>query len=341
MRGVLWVAGVLVVLWGGWWLAGSVAIQRGVTAAMAEQAAMGKTAKGDVAVRGFPNRWDMTVTGLELGDPVSGILWQAPFVQVFAMTWKPWHLIAAFPPEQSLTLQGKKITVTAEGLLASLRTDAALDLPLAEARFAGTALQLASDQGWRFGLDEFTVALRSNPLPGPNSYELAFDLAPITPDPAVLAALKAVTVPNLPPADFPDTVESLWGSVFLTFTAPLDRHAGKAKPALTRVEIDIFNFAWGQLAGTAKGMVEADADGFASGRVQIKVTNWDRLPALLVAAGIIPPERAGLVAGAMRALAAQTPEPTVLSLALDMKDGRMSLGPFPLGPAPRLKPPQS
>lgn len=255
MRGVLWVAGVLVVLWGGWWFAGSVAIDRGVTAAMAEQAAIGKTAKGDVAVRGFPNRWDMTVTGLELGDPVSGTLWQAPFVQVFAMTWKPWHVIAAFPPEQTVTLPDQKLTLASEGLLASLRTEAALDLPLAEARLAGTSLTLTSAQAWQLDLGEFTLALRSTPLPGPNSYELAFDLAPITPDPAFLAAVKKVTLPDLPPPDFPDNVDSLWGSVFLSFSAPLDRHAGQTKPVVTRIEIDTFNFAWGQLAATAKGVL--------------------------------------------------------------------------------------
>ena len=99
--------------------------------------------------------------------------------------------------------------------------------------------------------------------------------------------------------------------------------------------------AWGQLALHAEGLLEADAQGFAAGRVMLRLTNWDRLPALLVALGAIKPEIAPTIAGGLRAMAAQSPDPAVLALPLDMRDGRMTLGPFPLGEAPRLRPPES
>jgi hypothetical protein len=70
----------------------------------------------------------------------------------------------------------------------------------------------------------------------------------------------------------------------------------------------------------------------------LKLTNWDRLPALLVALGAIKPEIAHTVANGLKAMAAQSPDPAVLALALDMKDGRMSLGPFPLGRGARCPP---
>ena len=41
----------------------------------------------------------------------------------------------------------------------------------------------------------------------------------------------------------------------------------------------------------------------------------------------------------MQALASQSPDLSVLSLTLVLKDGQMNFGPFPLGPAPRLVPP--
>ena len=44
-------------------------------------------------------------------------------------------------------------------------------------------------------------------------------------------------------------------------------------------------------------------------------------------------------APACQALAAQSPDPAVLSLTLTMAEGRMSFGPFPLGPAPLMVPP--
>jgi hypothetical protein len=327
-------------LWGAYWGFGSNAVRNGVNSFFADAAAQGLVAENaGVTVAGFPNRFDLTIDELKLSDPVSGAGWQAPFVQVFAMTWKPWHIIAAMPPEQAVTLPDQVVTLGSDGLMASLRARPSTDLPLAEVRVAGTRLDLASDQGWTLGLGEFTLGLRADEALGPSGYELGFDLAPLTPDPAFVAAVRAVTVPDLPPSDLPEVVEALWGSVFLTFSAPLDRHVGKAQPYLRRVEINQFNLTWGQLSAAASGVVEADGNGYAAGKVTVEVTNWDRLPAVLVAAGLVQPEVAPTIARGMQALAAQSPDLKVLSLSLVMEDGRMTFGPFPLGPAPLMVPP--
>ncbi|NHB76555.1 DUF2125 domain-containing protein [Rhodobacter calidifons] len=327
-------------LWSGYWFLGSGAIRQGVEAGFADAARQGLVAENSgVTVAGFPNRFDLTVSGLRLGDPKTGLFWQAPFAQVFAMTWKPWHIIAALPPEQVLILPDEAVTITSTNLKASLRAKPATDLPLAEVRLAGDSLALASDRGWTLALGEFTLGLRAEPALGPAGYELGFDLAPLTPDPSFPAAVRALTLPDLPPADLPDAVESLWGSLYLTFSAPLDRHAGERRPLLTRVEVNQLNLAWGDLSASAKGTVEADDQGFAAGRVTVEVTNWNRLPAILVTAGLVKPELAPTIARGMQALAAQTPDASILSLTLVMENGRMSFGPFPLGPAPRMVPP--
>jgi len=121
--------------------------------------------------------------------------------------------------------------------------------------------------------------------------------------------------------------------------ASLFRQQGKAKALLTKVEFSNFALTWGQLSATAKGRIQADDQGFAAGEITVEVTNWNRLPALLVAAGAVKPEVAPTIARGMQALAAQTPETTVLSLTLRLAEGRMSFDPFPLGPAPRMTPP--
>jgi len=340
MRKLLFLLVLATALWSGYWFVGSNAVRQGVEDGFASAAAQGLVAeKTGLTVAGFPNRFDVTVEGLRLADPATGIGWQAPFAQVFAMTWKPWHVIAALPPEQVVTLPDQMVTVTSSDLKASLRAKPSTDLPLAEARVAGASLALKSDRGWTLALGDFTVGLRAAPALGPAAYELGFDLAPLTPDPGFVAATKAVVILDLPASDLPATVESLWGSIYLTFSAPLDRYAGKTKPILTRIEINQLNFAWGQLAATARGLIEADANGFAAGKVTVEVTNWNRLPAILVAAGVVKPEVAPTVARGMQALASQTPEPTALSLTLELADGRMSFGPFPLGPAPLMVPP--
>ena len=128
------------------------------------------------------------------------------------MTWKPWHVIAAMPPEQVVTLPEEVVTITSADLMASIRAKPATDLPLAEARFAGTSLGLASDRGWTLGLGEFTLGLRADEALGPAGYELGFDLAPLTLDPEFVAAVKSVTIPDLPASDLPEIAESLFVS---------------------------------------------------------------------------------------------------------------------------------
>ncbi|WP_374428879.1 DUF2125 domain-containing protein [Tabrizicola sp.] len=340
MRKLLFLMIAVTALWSGYWFVGSNAVREGVVTWFADATRQGITAENaGVTVAGFPNRFDLTIDEPRLADPVSGAGWQAPFVQVFAMTWKPWHVIAALPPEQVVTLPDQVVTVGSDGLMASARAKPSTDLPLAEVRTAGPSLSLASDAGWTLGLGEFTVGLRADEALGPAGYEFGFDLAPLTPDPGFLAAVKAVSIPDLPASDLPEVVEALWGSVYLTFSAPLDRHAGKARPHLRRVEINQFNLSWGELAASASGVVEADGNGYAAGRVTIDVTNWDRLPAVLVAAGVVQPEMAPTIVRGMQALAAQSPDMKVLSLSLVLEDGRMSFGPFPLGPAPLMVPP--
>lgn len=340
MRKLLFLMIAATALWSGYWFVGSNAVREGVVSFFADAARQGLEAENaGVRVAGFPNRFDLTIDEPRLTDPVSGAGWQAPFVQVFAMTWKPWHIIAALPPEQVVTLPDQRVTAGSEGLMASLRAKPSSDLPLAEVRLAGTRLDLASDLGWTLGLGEFTLGLRADAALGDAGYELGFDLAPMTPDPGFLAAVKAVTIQDLPPSDLPEVIEALWGSIYLTFSAPLDRHAGEMRPYLRRVEINQFNLTWGVLGARASGVVEADANGYAAGRVTVDVTNWDRLPALLVAAGVVKPEVAPTIARGMQALAAQSPDLKVLSLSLVLEDGRMSFGPFPLGPAPLMVPP--
>lgn len=332
-------------LWSGYWFVGSGAIRQGIEDGFADATARRLVAeKTGLTVAGFPNRFDVTVEGLRLMDPATGTAFEAPFLQVFAMTWKPWHIIAALAPEQTLTLPDQAVTVTSEGLRASFRSRPSTDVPLAAIVLETDRLAATSTAGWTVGAGRSVVSFSADEeVTGagdvPNTYLFSADLAAITPDPDFVATMKAVTLPDLPASDLPEGIDSLRAGVFLTFTAPLDRNSGQTRPLLTRIDVSQFVFTWGQLSATAKGLVQADDQGFAAGEITVDVTNWNRLPALLVAAGVVKPEMAPTIARGMQALAAQSDDLTVLTLKLTLADGRMSFGPFPLGPAPLMIPP--
>jgi hypothetical protein len=135
-------------LWSGYWFVGSDQIRKGVEAGFTDAAAQGLVSeKTGLTVAGFPNRWDVTLDGLRLADPRSEVAWEAPFIQVFAMTWKPWHIIAAFPPDQKVTIPGQEIDIASDGLKASFRARPATDLPLAAIILEANRLT-ATSSGW-------------------------------------------------------------------------------------------------------------------------------------------------------------------------------------------------
>jgi hypothetical protein len=137
MRKLLFLMIAATALWSGYWYLGSNAVRDGVAGFFADAARQGIVAENaGVTVAGFPNRFDLTIDEVKLADPVTGAGWQAPFVQVFAMTWKPWHIIAALAPQQVVTLPDQTVTLGSEDLMASLRAKPSTDLPLAEVRAA-------------------------------------------------------------------------------------------------------------------------------------------------------------------------------------------------------------
>ena len=332
MRKLLFLLVLGTALWSGYWFVGSSALRQGAEDWFTTSAARGLVAeRTDLRVAGFPNRFDVTVEGLHLADPASRTGWRAPFVQVFAMTWKPWHIIAALPPDQVLTLPDQEITVKSAGLLASLRARPNATLPLAMTVAEADNLNLQSNLGWTIGAGRSVLSLAA--VAGTEAdYILAMDIAGLTPDPDWLATA-------LPQGDLPPALSVIKLRATLTLTAPLDRHLGEASPRLQAVNLTDTLVNWGDVLLAAQGRIVPDDQGRASGRVEMSLTNWRRILPLLVGTGAIQPQLAPTVETMLASLAQQTGDPEVLKLPLVLEDGWMSLGPVPLGPAPLLVPP--
>ena len=76
MRTIFTLVVVLAVAWCGYWFVGARFVQHGARTALAEARAQGYRAEAtDLSVRGFPNRFDLTVTAPDFGDPATGFGW--------------------------------------------------------------------------------------------------------------------------------------------------------------------------------------------------------------------------------------------------------------------------
>lgn len=325
MRWLLWIVVAASALWSGYWFVGRAAVERGTQQALDAAAAQGFIAQAGIGVQGFPNRFDLTLTEPRLGDPATGLVWEAPFAQIFALTYKPWHLIAVLPPEQRLVTPAGTFSLTAGDLRASLVSAPSADLPLERLAVAGQALALVGPGGARLAADSVRLATRRD-ASAPHAHEVGLDVTGLAPDPA-RAAL----------AGLPPVAETLRIVAVAALTAPLDRHAGTAAPKLDRLTLREMTFRWGPAALSATGEIVADAQGRAQGTVDIRITDWRRMLDAATALGLIRPEMVPTWAEMARRLAEAAGSGDDLALPLRMEGGRLSLGPLPLGAAPQLR----
>mgnify|MGYP001209465520 FL=1 len=321
MRGLLWVALGLAVLWGGWWFVGSRGVQAGAEAFFAEQSARGLEADhAGITVAGFPSRFDLTVTSPHLADPARGLGWSAPFAQVFAMSWKPWHLIAALPGGQIFDGPGGRVTLEGERMMGSLLLSPGPDLALSEAVAEGQSLRLTGATAVT-AVGHVVASVRQE---GEATYRLG------------LKAGDLALSPGFGENDGPGALMSeAYLDARLQLSAPLDRHLGDNRPRPVTLDLTRATLVWGKMRLTASGALAPDADGFAAGEIAVEVRGWRHLPPALAAMGLIGPGFAPALTRGLETMAAEGADPEVLILPLRAKAGRLALGPLPLGAAPR------
>jgi hypothetical protein len=325
MRALIWGMLLATGLWSGYWWVGALGLEKGVNAWIAQQE--GRVTAAKVEVHGIPNRFDLTLTAPAFTDPASGASVSSPFAQVYAMTWKPWHVIAALPSGQVITLPDQRITLESHKIFASMQLHPNVNLSLQQTVAEAKALRLTSDAGWIVALDSMSASMAED-VTQTNSYRLGLKIDQISPDARLMQALMATDLPN--------TIDEIYLDAHAALTAPLDRSLGNTQPKLTKITLTEARATWGALRFSAKGAVEAGADGLAMGKIDLRVEGWKRLPPILVAMGLVKPDVAPTVENMLGILAAQSGDPEVLTISLICKEGRMGLGPLPLGPAPRL-----
>ncbi|WP_192931094.1 DUF2125 domain-containing protein [Gemmobacter serpentinus] len=322
MRALTWIVIILAVLYGGYWFVGARSAEQAVETALQEAGARGiHIAHQGYGISGFPSRFDLTVT--EPRVDAGGVQWQAPFAQVFALSYTPWKLIAALPEEQSISFAGQAVDVASTEMKASLfmKPRGALPLDRFDAVIEGASLR--SDAGWSLGFASANASL----IAGEGAQaQAAFRMLDIVPDQALMARLNGA---------LPGTVARLDLLADLTLDAALELRG--AAPRLQQVSLTEANLIWGSLTLKAAGDLVADPQGQAEGTVQLRVEGWQEGLAALEAAGLVPEQFRLPLRSVLENLAAQSTETGVLQLPLVMANGRMMLGPVPLGPAPLLR----
>jgi len=321
---------VLAGLWFAWWWIAATAAERGAGAILANLRAQGLEAEArEISVAGFPNRVDLTLDAPRLATP-DGWGWEADFVQLFALTYRPWHLIAAFAPVQRFA------TPIAPAVLAFDKGQASLVLkPGPDLVFDRFVLDLANPALSVEGEGETRAAralVAARRVEGaPARYDLSLDIAEPAADPRLVAALAAHTASGR----FPHHLGLLRLDLAVDLSAPLDRHAAARPPRPVALELRAADIAWGDIALGAAGRVNAAPDGTLTGEIRLGVRNWRLALGVAQAAGWVGEPAARNTERILR-LFARPDDPESLDIPLVLAEGQMSLGAIRLGAAPRL-----
>lgn len=328
MRKLLWLTILAGIAYGGYWFIGSRAVLGGVEAALAELKAEGVADVAAVNLVGFPSRFDVTLSEPHLISADGQAAWQAPFIQFFALSYRPNHVIAVWPHDQTITLGREVLAVKSSNLRASAAVTAGLTLPLEKATVEGHGLGVQSSFGWSVLAENLIFASRLV-TDGQNSHEVALVIDGLAPGDDLRRLID-------PAGSLPATAEEVKLDATLSFDRAIDRTLTRGSLHLTGVTGIAAKIVWGKMQLQARGDLGADAEGFAAGRVEISVRNWRDMYAVFVRAGAVKPEISVTIENALDALAKGSGDADLLKLPLIFQSGRMWLGPILLGPAPRF-----
>ncbi|WP_102107276.1 DUF2125 domain-containing protein [Oceaniglobus roseus] len=330
MRKLLVVILVAAAAWSGYWFVGSSAVERGLTAWFAAQETRGWTADySSLATRGFPNRFDTTIENVELADPATGLGWSAPFVQILALSYNPTKIILAFPHTQTIATPAEEITLDSSQMRASVAFVPGTDLELDHLTAVADAVAVSSDTGWGATMEQLRFATR--PATGvQHAHDIALAATDIAPSEVLRARLD-------PAVSLPEKVQSITVATTVGFDGPWNHFTlSDAHPKITSLDVTETRIDWGDMSLRAAGRLTPDANGRAEGEITVKATEWRQMVGVAVSLGLVPGGASDRVIRALELMARGTGDAKVLELPLTFADGRVSLGPVPLGPAPFL-----
>lgn len=328
---------ILFGLWGGYWYVGATALETGLKDYLStkhRQTDAIPITYDDLTVQGFPNRFDTSLTNLRITDAANGLDWHAPFLHVHALSYKPYHIIAALPNDQSLRISGQDLQISSDEIKGSVVfvAGALLDkeLTIDRSSFVMRNLVVRSSLGWNAAISEGSIATRQTPT-DPLHYDLSVSAKDIT----VPAQMRKTLDPAGLLADVIDRV-SLDAS--LGFTAPWNLLADQSDaPVLTEVNVNRLSAVWGDVQISADGDLQIDQHGYPNGTLNITARNWQKMYQLAENANVVDPDFAQTIQNGLKALANMSKGDDTINMPLIFADRQMRMGGFPIGPAPRLR----
>lgn len=268
----------------------------------------------DLTMRGFPSRLDATMSDVILADPDSGVVWEAPFLQMFALVYKPGHQIFAFADNQTVSARGQVWRIHSDALRASLVHEA--EGRVLRANAEADVLNIGGADG-ALALADMVAGLE---YLGGDAPRYRFGVQ-----------AQAVAGGAAAGGDLAISGEAVFDSVWDVATW----HEARPQPRVIDVALAEYKVAGLELK--LAGRVEIDDLGVPEGRIVLKAANWQDRLRLARDSGALPGAMADAVEQALTLLSGLKGNATTLDVPLELRGGRVWLGLIPIGAAPIVR----
>lgn len=311
-------------VYGGYWAFAANTAKQATTNAIANARALGyQISYSALKLRGFPSRLDQTATDLSVTFPDGQSGFDMAWMQAMALSYRPNKVIVAVPDTFDLRLGNQVIGVGNSDMKASVDVGLDLALPLERLVIEGHDLQFSA-QGGQMTSDGLLIALR--PAPQAQAGQHLYDIYGELRDIALPADLAARLGEN---GLMPAAVDGLRMTATAEFTQAL---SVKAAPVLQEVAITDASVNWGSAGLALSGRLRPDAQGRATGQIDVTLRNWSELLNLAQAAGLLSADQQRMIAQGLQLIGGGAE----LTAPITLEGGQMRLGFLPLGPAPVL-----
>ncbi|MEM9912337.1 MAG: DUF2125 domain-containing protein [Pseudomonadota bacterium] len=323
-------------IWSIYWAIGSAGMSAAISDWIEDRRAEGWVAETlDIETTGFPAKFDTVIRNLSLADPETGLAWDAPSFELRAQSVRPWHIDAIWPADQRFATPLARYEVASQDMQAVMETRLQDNLALERVSFAVSDLSIQKEMSVQ-PLRAAMVELDAMRLPKTQTEAEARYQIRLTAD-GFAPALDWRTRID-PGGSLPETLDALTADMTFAFDAPWDLDAIEvARPQPRALDVRLAEARWGRLELQMAGSLDIDTGGQPTGEITIKARNWREILRLSVESGALPARLSQTIEDGLSLVAQLAGNPQTLDIPLTFRNGRVFLGPVPIGPAPIMR----
>lgn len=324
----------LCVIWGLYWAVAAWGLRQSVQGWFQMQATRGwQVEVGDIApagtLGGFPWRHVTRIDRPTLADPGTGAAWRTDWLELQSPAIWPGRQSLRFSDgDQRLSYYDQTAVITTEGLQADLFLAPGLALELEELGLTSGAWSIGDGQNSVLSAGDLNLrVVQSDPA---ENYQITAEAHAFRPGTDLRRLLRAAP-------ELPQTFETLTLVADVTFDTVWDRNAlEQRRPQPRMIDIDLLEAKWGDMRIKSAGTLEVDAAGIPTGELALQVEAWAEFLEMAEDTGLMSATAREQASRVIAVLARASGNPEDLDITLGFRNGYITIGPIPLGPAPRL-----